>query len=210
MLRGYSRGLLATAATYIAPVLGLMLAADFSSPMRDRLSQATAWPDIVLDILAPVVVFILVVVAVRLVAAVFARMLGVGLSAPSRVLAAAAGAIVSSLVLGALVVLVHQMRPNRVPVTTDNKDKAGQALASPIEKAILDVDRWFSESLLAPPLAEFASAVINEAMARNDSPFLKKREEVEEAARNAADAAAAVGKLPLGAVAPQRGGGEGR
>ncbi|MFN2427011.1 MAG: CvpA family protein [Candidatus Binatia bacterium] len=206
MLRGYSKGLLGTAAAYVAPVAGFMIAADASSPVRDRLAEATTLPDIVLDMLAPVLVFVVVVIAVRFAAAVFARVLGLGLSMPSRILASTASMVVSALVLGSLVVLVQHLKPARQPAPPsslrDENGEAGEVLVTPLAKVVLDLDRRFSESMLAPPLAELASAVISEAMARHPNSPLIGREEVEAVAKQATDAAAAVGKLPIGM--PQR------
>jgi len=211
MLRGYAKGLLGTAAGYVAPVVAFMLAADWSDPVRDRIAEAMPMPDVVLDILAPLIVFVVVVAAVRIGAAFFARLLGVGLSMPGRILAAAAGAAATALVLGSLVVLVHQMRPAREPFPRDDNGDAGEIIAGPFEKVILDLDRRFSESTLAPPLGRFASAIVSEAMARGEDSPLIQREEVEAATRKAAAAAAAtVGQLPMAAPARQPGGGAGR
>lgn len=198
MLRGYSRGLLGTAAGYVAPVLAFMLAADWSDPVRDRIAAAMPLPDFVLDILAPFVVFVVVVATVRLAAAFFARLLGVGLSVPSRLLASAAGVLVSGLVLGSFVILVHQMKPDHA----DDADDAGRAIAGPVETAIANLDHRFAESLLAPPLAELASDVVSEAISGKDAGLLPRREDVEAAARKAEDAAKAaavdaVKKIPL-------------
>jgi uncharacterized membrane protein required for colicin V production len=211
MLRGYAKGLLGTAASYVAPVVAFMVAADWSDPVRDRLAAAMPAPDFALDILAPLIVFVVVVATVRVGAAFFARLLGVGLSVPSRILAAAAGATVSALVLGSVVLVVREMCPDRDPPVASAGDDAGAVLASPFERAILDLDRRFSESMLASPLAELASAVVSEALLRQDKSPLLQREEVEAAARKAADAAAAaaVGKLAPGAPARQRSDGDG-
>ena len=211
MLRGYAKGLLGTAAGYVAPVVAFMLAADWSDPVRDRIAEAMPMPDVVLDILAPLIVFVVVVAAVRIGAAFFARLLGVGLSVPGRILASAAGAAATALVLGSLVVLVHQMRPAREPFPRGDNGDAGEIIAGPFEKVILDLDRRFSESTLAPPLGRFASAIVSEAMARGENSPLIQREEVEAATRKAAAAAAAtVGQLPMAAPARQPGGGAGR
>lgn len=201
MLRGYAKGLLGTVAGYVGPVLAFMVAADWSDPARDYIAAVLEAPDIFLDILAPVVVFILVLLAVRLAAALLAGTLGIGRSLPSRILAGTAGALVSALVLGAFVLLVRELRPvERVRV-----DDAAEVIARPLEDMLLGLDRRLSESLLAPPLAELASAVVSEALARSEhSPFLK-REEVEAATRKAAEAAAeAVGGIPAGASPPER------
>ena len=217
MLRGYSRGLLGTAAGYVAPVLAFMMAADWSDPVRERIAGLMpAAPDLVLDIVAPLVVFVVVVASVRIAAAFFASLLGVGLSMPSRILASVAGVLASGLVLGSLVLLVREMRPNHPRLTDDD---AGDVLASPLENVVIDLDRRFTESRLAPPLAEFAAAVVSEAMAhRPDSPLLQ-REDVESAARKAAEAAAAAVGKPPAAESPRqrdqapsapRGGGSGK
>jgi membrane protein required for colicin V production len=197
MLRGYSKGLLGTVASYLAPVAAFMVAADWSDPMRDRLADLMPAPEFVLDMLAPLIVFVVVVAGVRLAAALLARLLGVGLSLPGRILAAVAGTFASALVLGSFVLVVHAIRPQEDAKANGEKDEPGQVLTSPFERLARDLDRRFSESLLAPPLAEMASAVINETLAYEKYSPVLSREEVEAAARSAAAAAAgAVGKLP--------------
>lgn len=199
MLRGYSKGLLGTAATYVAPVLAFMIAADWSDPVRERIAAAMPAPDFVLDILAPLVVFIVVVVAVRLTAAFLARLLGVGLSPPSRIVAGAAGGVVLALVLGSLVLVVREMRPVDISPRTD----AGDVLVGPLEKAVADLDRRFSESILAPPMADLAAVVVSEAVTHSEQ--LPGREEIEAAARKAGEAAAAaIGRHSAQQVHPRR------
>jgi uncharacterized membrane protein required for colicin V production len=200
LVRGYSKGLLGTVAGYVAPVIAFMLAADWSDPVRDRIYAAVPMPDFALDILAPLVVFVVVVTIIRLSVAFFARLLGVGLSMPSRLLASLAGATATGLVLGSLVLLVHQMRPE--PTILPGEDpEAGEIIAGPFEKLILDLDNRLSGSMLGPPLAEFASAIVSEAVALDAASPLPNREAIEAAARNAAAAAAtSVGKMPVGAA----------
>lgn len=213
LARGYSKGLLGTAAGYVAPVIAFMLAADWSDPVRDHIYRAVPMPDFALDILAPLFVFVVVVATIRLTVAFFARLLGVGLSLPSRILASLAGGMATALVLGALVLLVHQTRPDPTSLPGDDakSGEAGEILAGPFEKLILDLDSQLSASRLGPPLAEFASAVVSEAVALDARSPLINREEVEAAAREAAAAAAStVGRMPLGASPPQRGGGTGK
>lgn len=205
-MRGYSRGLLGTAAGYVGPVLAFMLAADWSDPVRDRIAEVMPAPDFVLDLLAPLVVFVVVVVAVRFSAAFFAKLLGVGLSIPSRVAAASASAVVSGLVLGSFVVLTGQLRP--VHSANDAKtDDAGELLASPLENMVVDLDRRFSESMLAPPLAELASAFVSETLIQQEKGNLPRREQIEEATRKAATAVVnSVGQMPpVGSVLPRSG-----
>jgi len=196
MLRGYSKGLLRTAATYVAPVLAFMLAKDFSDPVRDRLAVYQVVPEFALEFFAPLLVFIVVVVVVRLFASLVARLLGVGLSLPSRVLAGLASVAIIAVVLGAVVILVHELRPpERVKL-----DTPGDAPGDPFESLLATLNERFSESLLAPPLEQLASRVLSETMGstQHSSPVGRDiREQIEGAAQKAAGAAIdSLGKPP--------------
>src|SRR5690606_31262347 len=73
------------------------------------------------------------------------------------------------------------------------------AIASPARNLLLNLDRRFDESLLAPPMAALASSVVREVMPP-DTPLVDPGN-VEQAAREAADAAAgAVGQAALGSA----------
>jgi uncharacterized membrane protein required for colicin V production len=182
MLRGYSKGLLGTVATYVAPVLALMVAADWSDPVRDRIATMIDGPDFLFDLLAPVIVFFLVIAFIRIGAGLLAGLLGVGKSLPGRVLGATAGALASATVLGALVLLVHALRPPpRVAI-----DDAGKYVASPVEETLLKIDQHLTESMLAPALASLASSVVSSGLVQGDTAEL--RNEVESASRKAAEA----------------------
>lgn len=203
ILRGYSKGLLGTAAGYVAPVLAFVVAADFSAPARERLAAAVELPDLALDILAPVLVFLVVVLAVRFFAAAVARSLGVGLSMTGRLVAATASLLVTALALGALVVLAHEMRPERRPYFFDQKDGASgeEVIVRPVEDLLVDVDDTFNESVLGPPLGDFTAAVVGRAFGRAEGEPLIDPDDFEAAARKAADAAVdAVGQ----ATSPNR------
>ena len=195
LLRGYSKGLLSTAATYAAPVFAFMVATDWSEPVREWLATTKAIPDFFLEFLAPVLVFLAVVIAVRLAVALLASMLGIDRMLPSRILGAALGLAVSAVVLGALVLLVHELRPKeRVRIEGD----AGEMLVDPLEKAVVEIDRRFNESLLGPPLAHFTTTLVARIMEREpgeplltddgDGPVIRDR--FEDATRKAAEAAA--------------------
>jgi len=204
LMRGYSRGLLGTAAGYVGPVLAFMLAADWSDPVRDRIAEVMPATDFVLDLLAPLVVFVVVVATVRVGAAFLAKLLGVGLSVPSRIAAGSASVVVSALVLGSLVLLTAQLRP-----PADAKaDDAGELLASPLQNMMIGLDRRFSESMLAPPLANLASSFVSETLMQQEKGNLPDRRQIEEATRKAATAVVnSVGKLPpLGSTAPRSSG----
>jgi len=196
MWRGYSRGLLRTAATYVAPVLAFMLAKDFSDPVRDRLALYQVVPEFALEFFAPLIVFIVVVVVVRLFASLVARLLGVGLSLPSRVLAGLASVAIVAIVLGAVVILVHELRPpERVKL-----DTPGEAPGDPFESLLATLNERFSESLLAAPLEQLASRVLTETIGstQHSSPVGRDiREQIEGAAQKAAGAAIdSLGKPP--------------
>ena len=196
MLRGYTKGLVGTAATYIAPVLAFMIAQDWSDPVRDKLAELVPAADFFVDLLAPVVVFIAVVIVIRLFAAIIARVLGVGLSMPSRIIAGAATVAVGAIILGAFILLVHEFRPRgRIDV-----DGGPDPNATPIENTLVNLDRELSESFLAPHLEQIASIVVSEAMSRTQATPLVRpeiRDEIERAAQRATDTAvdAAVEKL---------------
>ncbi len=196
MWRGYSRGLLRTAATYVAPVLAFMLAKDFSDPVRDRLALYQVVPEFALEFFAPLIVFIVVVVVVRLFASLVARLLGVGLSLPSRVLAGLASVAIIAVVLGGVVILVHELRPpERVKL-----DTPGEAPGDPFESLLATLNQRFSESLLAAPLEQLASRVLTETMGstQHSSPVGRDiRDQIEGAAQKAAGAAIdSLGKPP--------------
>lgn len=193
LLRGYAKGLLGTAGGYVAPVLAFLIASNWSDPVRDRLAAAMpATPDFFLDILAPFVIFVVVVGVVRLVTTLMARALGVGMSLPSRIVASAVTAVITATVLGSAVLAVHQMRPAHDPAVKG----AGDLIASPLENAVIAVDQRFAESRLAPVLADMASSVVEEAIARKDEFPLPSRSQIEAAARKAAEAASTVGRMP--------------
>lgn len=195
VLRGYSKGLLGTAAGYVAPVLAFVMAADWSDPVRERLAAAMPAPDFVLDVAAPAVVFVVVVASVRLGAALLSRLLGVGLSLPGRTAAGAASAVVTGVLLGSLVLVARELKP----ADDVHRDAASGALVGPFERFVTDLDRRFEESHLAPRLADLASIVVTEAMQHKDDVHLPPPAAVEEFAREAtaAAAAAAIRQVPL-------------
>jgi membrane protein required for colicin V production len=187
ILRGYSKGLLRTAATYAAPVLGFMIAKDFSDPVRDRLASYKVVPDFATDLFAPVIVFVVVVIIVRTFASLVARLLGVGLGLPGRILGAAVSACVAAVVLGAVVMAVHELRPpERVKISG-----ASAPPSDPVESLLADLNQRFSESLLAPPLEELATTVVARTMIRTPNAPLDRdiREQLEDAAHKAAESA---------------------
>jgi membrane protein required for colicin V production len=196
LLRGYTKGLLGTAATYAAPVLAFMVAADWSGPVREWLAATKTIPEFFLEFLAPVVVFVAVVIVVRLTVAVLAGVLGIDRTLPSRILGAALGLAVSAVVLGAVVLLVRELRPkDRVRIEGD----AGEMLVDPLEKAVVDIDRRFDQSLLGPPLAHYASTLVARLMDRRPGdPLLPDdgngpvvdRDRIQNATKKAAEAAA--------------------
>lgn len=202
VLRGYSKGLLGTAAGYVAPVLAFVMAADWSDPVRERLAAAMPAPDFVLDVAAPAVVFLVVVAGVRFGAAVLSRLLGVGLSLPARAAAGTASAAVTGVVLGSLVLVARELRP----VDDVHEDAASGALVGPFERFVTDLDRRFEESHLAPRLADLASIVVTEAMEHKDDVHLPAPEKIEEFTREAtaAAAAAAIRQVPLTADTAKR------
>lgn len=162
-VRGYSRGLLGTAASYVAPVLAFMVAADWSGPVREYLAGVFPAPDFVLDLAAPAVVFVAVITAVRIVSSLLARFLGIGMSMPSRLVAASTGAFVTAVVLGAFVTLVHEMaHPDQAFATSP--DDSGQVIAAPVQNLLVNLDRRLASTQLGPPLAEMVSSVIGEAL----------------------------------------------
>jgi len=184
-LRGYSKGLLGTAAGYVAPVVAFLMAADWSDPVRERIAEAMPAPDFVLDLAAPFVVFVVVVASIRLGASVTSRLLGVGQSGPSRAAAAAISALVTGAVLGSAVLLVHEMRP----VEDTRADEASEILASPLEGLMVNLDDRFAASMLAQPLADLASLVVTEAARHKDDFHLPPVEKIQELTREAAGAA---------------------
>ncbi len=190
--RGWSRGLLATVATYAAPVLGFMIAADWSDPVRDRLAKSIEAPDIALDFLAPVVVFVVVVAVVRLFAAIFARLLGVGRSLPGRVLGAAVSGAVVAVLVGAGVLMVDELLGDRS--AQDTSAQVSGRDPDPLKDFVFDVDRQIDESLLAPQLATLATAAWQKVSGK-EGPLVVSHEieqardkAAQEARRSAAEA----------------------
>lgn len=164
-LRSYGRGLFSTLAGFAAPVLAFLVAGDWSDPVRDWLSGVMPAPDFVLDLLAPAIVFVAVVIAVRLVAALLARLLGVGLSVPSRVLAALAGVLLTGCVLGVLIVLLHSFAPKPEEVAPRPEPGDPEALVrEPVSDFLARLDRQVESSVLGPRLAALAEMVLREAL----------------------------------------------
>jgi hypothetical protein len=187
-LRAYSKGLLGTAVGYVAPVLGFLMAADWSDPVRERLASAMPAPDFVLDLAAPFVVFVVVVASLRLASSLLSGVFGLGTSMPSRVLAGLAGATVTAMVLGSLVLVTRELKPEgEAPA-----DEASGILLSPFESFVSNLDGRFAESRLAAPLADLASMVVTVAARHKDEFHLPAPERIEEVTREAAAAAAAV------------------
>lgn len=192
MARGYMRGLLSTLAAYIAPVLAFMVAADWSDPVRDKLAASTELPDIALDLLAPVLLFLAVLAIVRLFAALLARLLGVGRSMPGRVLGAAASGAIIALILGAGVLMTHEVSPVGGRAAREGTTQAPEPRTDPLADFIIEVDHRFQESMLAPMFAAFATSVVHEVTGREGDIMLLPEElhrSKERAAQAAIDAA---------------------
>ena len=160
-LRSYGRGLFRTLAGFAAPVLAFMVAGDWSDPVRDWLAGVMPAPDFILDLLAPAIVFVGVVVVVRVLAALLAKLLGVGLSVPSRVLAMIAGMLLTGCVLGILIVLLHSFVPEAVATKPDDP---GAQVAEPVSDFLARLDQQVSNSVLGPRLADLAELVLSEAL----------------------------------------------
>ncbi|MBI5505098.1 MAG: CvpA family protein [Deltaproteobacteria bacterium] len=160
-LRGYSRGLFGTLAGFASPVLAFMVAGDWSDPVRDRLVAVFPAPDFVLDLLAPALVFVAVVIAVRLAAGFLARLLGVGLSIPSRLLAAATGSLLSAFVAGVLIVLIHSFAP---PDRKTEPDDSSALVTAPVAEFLAKLDRQIAASVLGPRLSALADLVLRQAL----------------------------------------------
>ena len=189
MVRGWSRGLVSTIATYTAPILGFMVAADMSDPMRDWLATRLDAPDIALDLLAPVVVFILVVAVVRLIAALLGRLLGAGmLSLPGRVLGAAASGIVLAVLLGAGVLMVEEVSPIGGRAAREGGTQAPDKGADPLADLVMDIDRQLDESVLAPKLASLATSTWRKVSGKGDDEPLVPTQEIEKAREQASEA----------------------
>jgi hypothetical protein len=190
------------------------MAIDRSDALRARLVSEAAVPDFAADLLAPVLVFLLVVLTIRLAASIAARLLGVGLSLPSRVLASAASLLVSGVVLGGSVILLRHVRPPSAPAA----DPAERLIASPLDDAFVSLETMLSGSFLVPPLVRLASAVVmetvegREAMRRfseeADAAAEEVRQKVGEAAAVAGQGlpASAGFKTPASSPAGERGG----
>jgi uncharacterized membrane protein required for colicin V production len=189
MARGWSRGLVSTIATYTAPVLGFMIAADMSDPVRDKLATVLDAPDIALDLLAPLVVFIVVVAIVRLVAAILARLLGVGLSLPGRVLGAATSGAVLALLIGAAVLMVDEVSPLGSRAARESGTQPPAHEGDPLADLIVDIDRQLGESVLAPQLASMSRATWRKISGKGDDEPLLPSKEIDAARQQAVEAA---------------------
>jgi uncharacterized membrane protein required for colicin V production len=205
MARGWYRGLLATIATYTAPVLGFMIAADMSDPVRDWLAVTVEAPDIALDVLAPLLVFIVVVAIVRFIAAILARLLGVGRSVPGRVLGAGASAAVIALLLGAGVLMVDEVSPLGGRAAREGGTQLPEQGTDPLADLVMDIDRQIDESLLAPQLASLASSAWSKVSGKSGDAAETVSQEMDAARNRAAEAmqreaAAAVQKQAADAV----------
>ncbi len=160
-LRGYSRGLFGTLAGFASPVLAFMVAGDWSDPVRDQLAAAVPAPDFVLDLLAPAIVFVAVVVVVRLAAGFLARLLGVGLSIPSRMLAGATGALLSAFIAGVLIVLLHSFAPSDLKAEPDDPSAL---VTAPVAEFLANLDQQIAASVLGPRLSALADLVLRQAL----------------------------------------------
>lgn len=160
-LRGYSRGLFGTLAGFASPVVAFMVAGDWSDPVRDRLAGALPAPDFVIDMLAPALVFVAVVVVMRLAAGFLARLLGVGLSIPSRTLAAATGAVLSAFIAGVLIVLIHSFAP---PDRDAKPDDPSALVTAPVAEFLAHLDQQIAASVLGPRLSALAELVLRQAL----------------------------------------------
>ncbi len=159
-LRGYGRGLFGTLAGFASPVLAFMIAGDWSDPVRDWLAGLLPAPDFVLDALAPALVFVAVVVVVRLTATLLSRLLGVGLSIPSRLLASAVGSLLAAFMLGVLIVLLHSFAPSRAT----ERDAPAAVVAEPVFEFLARIDQQVAASVLGPRLSALASMVLSQAL----------------------------------------------
>jgi uncharacterized membrane protein required for colicin V production len=194
MARGWSRGLLSTIATYTAPVLGFMIAADMSDPMRDKLATMIDAPDIALDLLAPLVVFVLVVAVVRFLAAILARLLGVGLSLPGRVLGAAASGAVLAVILGAGVLMVDEVSPLGGRAAREGGTQPPEHGTDPLADLVVDVDRQLENSVLAPRLASLATTVWQKVSGKSPDEPLLPAQEIEQAGQKAGESVQKAGE----------------
>jgi uncharacterized membrane protein required for colicin V production len=189
MARGWSRGFVSTIATYTAPVLGFMVAADMSDPMRDWLATVLDAPDIALDLLAPLAVFVVVVAIIRLVAAVIGRLLGVvGISLPGRVLGAALSGFVLAVLLGAGVLMVDEVSPHGDRAAREGGTQVPDKGADPLADLVMDIDRQLDESALAPRLAMLATTAWRKVSGTTGEGPLVPSEEIEAARRRAGEA----------------------
>lgn len=160
LLRSYARGLLATAATYAAPVLAFLAAADWSDPVRDRLLASEAIPDFAADLAAPALVFVAVVVVVRVAAAVASKFFGIGMSVPSRVVASTVGATLVAFVLGLFVAVLHRV----IPPDLRERARTEDLEAAPVAGMLLSMERSIDESLLGPPLGLMAESLLGDTL----------------------------------------------
>lgn len=194
-MRGYSKGLIGTVAGYVAPVLAFMMASDWSDPVRARIAEAMPAPDVFLDLAAPFLIFVVVVAGIRLASSIASGLLGMGQSVPGRSVAGVLTALVTGAVLGSLVLVTHEMAPSKDSQAGAHVDSAGQALVGPFERFVADMDQRFTDSHLAPHLAELASVVVTVAAEHKDDLHLPSPEKIQEVSREAA--AAAVRQIPV-------------
>jgi hypothetical protein len=189
MARGWSRGLVSTIATYTAPVLGFMVAADMSDPMRDWLATVLDAPDIALDLLAPLAVFVVVVAIIRLLAALLGRLLGViGISLPGRVLGAAVSGFVLAVLIGAGVLMVDEVSPHGGRAAREGGTQVPEQGTDPLADLVMDIDRQLDESVLAPRLAMLATSAWRKVSGTTGEGPLVPSEEIEAARRRAGEA----------------------
>lgn len=167
-LRSYGRGLFGTLASFASPVLAFMVAGDWSDPVRDRLEGMIPAPDFVLDMLAPGLVFVAVIASVRLVATLLSRLLGVGMSVPSRLLASAIGGLLGAFGIGVLLVLLHSFAPphdsSGAADHTEVPDAPGAVVSGPVSEFLARLDQHVAESVLGPALQALAESVLAEAL----------------------------------------------
>ena len=178
-IRGYLKGLVNTVAYFVSPIAGIAAGLRYAD---EAAVLATAYADIPERLLRPVeaidlpglggggapsvltvfmvpAVFVVAAVAVRLAGGALTRMLGLEDSLLSRTGGAALGATAAALVLGTSILVLRGV----VPMSVEPPPGSPPAVEAAQEQArgwLRSMDDSVRASILGPPLAAFAEAVL--------------------------------------------------
>lgn len=167
--RGYSKGLIGTLASLVAPVAGVVAASRWGADGQELIAQYLQAPTFLLKILAWPMVFLGTVAAIRLAAGLATMALGIGNSLPSRVVAAFASASAVGVACGLAIVLLQSfVPPDGAPDAAPDALGQGESakpgddiLSARAHGALARMDERVNQSVLGPPAAGAARVFLS-------------------------------------------------